>query len=405
MNLNDAKKRIQAYLCSNKTWPLLVDVQTKSDKSEIIDYFKVGENTFPDIESFCNDDGDLKVDELYAAVSANVGNTFITNVTGFLKLHGELATKRALKTLATSGISGHVVVLTYQCKNYLKFSDPRIVESGRVVIVDGASDTTPGICLVNPSISAAFVGCYSGLQKIGAIVENCPQNTAYISTMALKDSFPESIYHISQLNNGYDILVRNDPRTKSVPNSFGTPEQWNYALQKMGQNGNWSQLIEGEFGSELNLCHAIASYQKYDDNKKWLYFIALSISGANVEVHGGASLEEVAVPIIEITRKQTNIEAFILDSSRVITLAAKEHAALRIYVGVKSNSIGIMLNGQYYDALATSEPYIYSVDLADYTRKGTYTFEILNGNDILASGQKFEIKKMGMSENAGLFDF
>lgn len=82
MNLNDAKKRIQAYLCSNKTWPLLVDVQTKSDKSEIIDYFKVGENTFPDIESFCNDDGDLKVDELYAAVSANVGNTFITNVTG-----------------------------------------------------------------------------------------------------------------------------------------------------------------------------------------------------------------------------------------------------------------------------------------------------------------------------------
>ena len=280
MNLSDAKKRIQAYLCSNKTWPLLVDVQTKSDKSEIIDYFKVGENTFPDIESFCNDDGDLKVDELYAAVSANVGNTFITNVTGFLKLHGELATKRALKTLATSGISGHVVVLTYQCKNYLKFSDPRIVESGRVVIVDGASDTTPGICLVNPSISAAFAGCYSGLQKIGAIVENCPQNTAYISTMALKDSFPESIYHISQLNNGYDILVRNDPRTKSVPNSFGTPEQWNYALQKMGQNGNWSQLIEGEFGSELNLCHAIASYQKYDDNKKWLYFIALSISGA-----------------------------------------------------------------------------------------------------------------------------
>lgn len=47
MNLNDAKKRIQAYLCSNKTWPLLVDVQTKSDKSEIIDYFKVGEKHFP----------------------------------------------------------------------------------------------------------------------------------------------------------------------------------------------------------------------------------------------------------------------------------------------------------------------------------------------------------------------
>lgn len=120
---------------------------------------------------------------------------------------------------------------------------------------------------------------------------------------------------------------------------------------------------------EENGFWVLANYDRFKGGRK-----------ANVEVHGGASLEEVAVPIIEITRKQTNIEAFILDSSRVITLAAKEHAALRIYVGVKSNSIGIMLNGQYYDALATSEPYIYSVDLADYTRKGTYTFEILNGN-------------------------
>ena len=126
---------------------------------------------------------------------------------------------------------------------------------------------------------------------------------------------------------------------------------------------------------------------------------------ANVEVHGGASLEEVAVPVIEITRKQTNIEAFILDSSKVITLSAKEHAVLQIYVGVKSNNIAINLDGKYFDAVATSEPYIYSVDLNYYTKKGFYTFEILYGNDTIASEQKFEIKKMGMSENTNLFDF
>ena len=114
MNLNDAKKRIQSYLSSNKTWPLLVDVQTKADKAEIIDYFKIGENTFPDIESFCNDDGDLKVDELYASVAANVGNTFVTNFTGFLKLRGESSTKSALKTLVTTVITGHVVLITYR---------------------------------------------------------------------------------------------------------------------------------------------------------------------------------------------------------------------------------------------------------------------------------------------------
>lgn len=64
-----------------------------------------------------------------------------------------------------------------------------------------------------------------------------------------------------------------------------------------------------------------------------------------------------------------------------------------------------MLNGQYYDAAPTSEPYIYTIDLVNYTKKGIYAFEILNGTDVLASGQKFEIRKMGMSENTGLFDF
>ena len=763
MNLDDAKKRIQTYLNSNKTWPLLVDVQTKADRLDMIDYFKVGENAFPDIESLCNDDGGLKVDELYAAVATNSGNTFITNFTGFLKLEGESTTKSALKTLITTSITGHVVLVTYQCKNYLRFSDPRISESGRVVIVDGVPDTTPSLCFVNPSIASAFTDCYSGLQEVGSIVENCPRNIAYISTMALKSNFPESIYHISQLNNGYDILVENDPRTSTVPSSFGMPEQWNYALQRMGQDGSWSLLIEDEFGSETNLCGALSSYPKFDSNKKWLFFIALSICGAknneylqmvvksisteqdlirtivrliltvdktnesfdslyrqrkailedlkdylseitdyckvlatkgedaiyyltdltilekerviawlsaygknydaskliailkkvypdlasylakfrfrnalldsyfdaykyqkltnqiwpsfetvvdeqatkmdfvdalkprstivekldvskskafffdalgveylgfiqgkcgeyglsvnvscgrcelpsitsqnkefvatikgkgcsvsdikdldeikhhgednfdyekektpiylireleiidellkkiqasilsgtydkaiiisdhgasrlavlheteniwsmattgehsgrccpvseinskpdaaieengfwvlanydrfkggrkaNVEVHGGASLEEVAVPVIEITRKQTNIEAFILESSKVITLRAKEHAIPQIYVGVKSNNIVIKLNGKYFDAVSTSEPYIYSVDLPDYTKKGFYAFEILLGNETIASGQKFEIKKMGMSENTNLFDF
>ena len=197
MNLDDAKKRIEAYLNSDKTWPLLVDVQSKQDRSYIIEHFKVGDNKFIDIESFCNEDGDLKIDELYAAVAENIGNTFITNFTGFLKLHGESTVKIALKTLVTTSISGHVVMFTYQCKNYLKFSDPRISESGRLVIIDGTPDTTPNIYFLNPSLVNAFPGFYSGLQKIGYVVENCTRNIAYVATTVLKDSFPESITFIS----------------------------------------------------------------------------------------------------------------------------------------------------------------------------------------------------------------
>lgn len=756
MNLNEAKTRIQNYLKSTKTWPLIVDVQNKQDLSDVVDFFKIGINQFPSIEKFCNQDGILKLDELYAAVSGNSGNTFYSGVTGFLKLLGEKETKNALRTIVTTNISGHVVIFTYQCKNYLKFSDPRISESGRLLIVDGSPDNIAEICFISPALLEVFPGAYQGVQKIGYVIENCTYDSAYIATSIDKSIFSESVYHITQLDNGYDILRDKDPRTSIIPQSFGSSTQWNYVLQHMGSKGNWSSVIIEHFGSESNLSHAISAYSMFDQQKRWLYYIALSICGvkdneylqlsvnnasdsnefvksvfrtiltvdrtapmfnklykqrkellrsfknalpevidyckvlsvkgedaiyyltdlsqpekeriiawldmygehyyseqladilsivypdlarylsgfryknklldsyfetykyqkvvnrilpsfetivdeqstkldfvtalkprasivdkldvksskvfffdalgveylgfiqekcneyglsaniscarcelpsitecnkefvgtltskgcnisdikeldeikhhgedsfdyekekmpiylireleiidellnkirsgvlsgqyakaiiisdhgasrlavlhdteniwsmatsgehsgrccriseidskpdfaieesdfwvlanydrfkggrkANVEVHGGASIEEVAVPIIEITQKQSNIEAFIVDDSKIVTLGAKEYAVIRIYANIKSNNISIRLDNRYFDAITSGDPYIYIVDLPDYTRKGKYTFDIVNGNDVIAIGQQFEIKKKGMSE-------
>lgn len=756
MNLNDAKGKIQKYLQSEKSWPLIVDIQSKGEIADIIDYFRIGGNVFVGAEAFCNKDETLKLEELYKYVSSNNQDLFVTELTGFLKILGESVTKKALKTLATTVVSGHVIIITYQCRNYLKFSDPRIYESGRIVIVDGLTDTIPDLYFVNPSLSDAFPGAYQGAQKIGYIVEHCDYGSAYISTSIHRSYFSESIYHISQLDNGYDILCDKDSRTRLVPKSFGTAKQWNYVIQKMGNKGNWNSVIEEQFGSELNLSNALTSYSLFSEEKKWLYFIALCICGvsdndylqialnasanyndlikqifrsilsidnadakydelyaqrkavlqglkdvlpeivdyckvvsvkgeksvyyltdtslpekektiawlatygknyssaelvnildtvypdlaryltkyrfknelmdsyfelykyqkvtnqilpsfeaivdeqstkmdfvvelkprpvviekidasksrafffdalgveylgfiqekcneyglstniscarcelpsltsfnkefvetlnekgcavsdikdldeikhhgedsfdyekektpiylireleiidellnkvragilsgqyekaiilsdhgasrlavlhetesiwsmatpgvhsgrccqiseidtkpdsaieengfwvlanydrfkgsrkANVEVHGGASLEEVAVPIIEITQKKADIEAFIVESSKSILLGAKEYASISIYVGIKSNNISIKINGAFYDAEATEDDYIYHVELPDYTRKGVYEFSIHNGSDELASGQRFEIKKKGMSE-------
>ena len=142
-----------------------------------------------------------------------------------------------------------------------------------------------------------------------------------------------------------------------------------------------------DFAIEESDFWVLANYDRFKGGRK-----------ANVEVHGGASLEEVAVPIIEITQKQSNIEAFIVDDSKIVTLGAKEYAVIRIYANIKSNNISIRLDNRYFDAITSGDPYIYIVDLPDYTRKGKYTFDIVNGNDVIAIGQQFEIKKKGMSE-------
>ena len=147
-----------------------------------------------------------------------------------------------------------------------------------------------------------------------------------------------------------------------------------------------------DFAIEEEGFWVLANYDRFRGGRK-----------ANCEVHGGASLEEVAVPIIEITQKQNNIEAFIVDSSKVLKLGAKEHAVIKIYVGIKSQNITIKLDGEYYDAEPTTEAYIYKVDLPNHTKKGKYSCDILNGSDTIALQQPFSIEKKGFSENS-LFD-
>lgn len=147
-----------------------------------------------------------------------------------------------------------------------------------------------------------------------------------------------------------------------------------------------------DFAIEADGFWVLANYDRFKGSRK-----------ANVEVHGGATLEEVTVPIIEITRKSEHVEAFITEGSKSIVLAAKEYPIIKLFVGIKSNNISVCLNGNYYDAEVTTENYIYKVELPDCTKKGSYTFDILNGTDVLSSQNTFEVKKRGMSE-VSLFD-
>ena len=55
----------------------------------------------------------------------------------YLKLDGESVLKNTLRSIVSKSIEGHVIVVTYQCRNYLKFTDSRFSERGQIIIVDG----------------------------------------------------------------------------------------------------------------------------------------------------------------------------------------------------------------------------------------------------------------------------
>lgn len=58
---------------------------------------------------------------------------------------------------------------------------------------------------------------------------------------------------------------------------------------------------------------------------------------ANVEVHGGATLEEVVVPIIEITKFAEDIEVSIIE--KVITVSFRKKAAIRLFSKTKLQNV------------------------------------------------------------------
>lgn len=110
-------------------------------------------------------DGTIKFEELLNRIENNTNNSFLTHISGFLKLYGDNEIKSQLKTILSKSINGHVVIVTYQCRNYIRFSDSRFNERGQILTVDGDFDEISDICLISPDLATAFKGSYSGFER------------------------------------------------------------------------------------------------------------------------------------------------------------------------------------------------------------------------------------------------
>lgn len=278
MTLDAIKKRVENFLASEKRWPIIVDFSNREDLKEFIYHFSVGTNTILSAGTFCGKDGTMKFEELSNYIENNSGNVFLVQFSGFLKLYGESILRNQFKSIISKSIAGHVIVVTYQCRNYLKFSDSRFAERGQILIQDGEFDSLANVCLITPDLMQAFPSAFDGFNKLGEALEKSKEKTVYIATDVKKDMFSKSIINVSQLNNGYDILCTKDVRIKNVPESFGAPNQWNGLLKQMG-NSDFSVVVDMEFNSLGGLIQCAKQYPVFNAEKKWLYYIALSVIG------------------------------------------------------------------------------------------------------------------------------
>ncbi len=102
---------------------------------------------------------------------------------------------------------------------------------------------------------------------------------------------------------------------------------------------------------------------------------------ANVEVHGGASLEEVIVPIIELELKEDNIIVELIDDT--ITVDYREGAEVKLFFNYPVSNVLIMFKEKSYMATQYIDKHHFFVKLPDVKRAGDYEIDVYVGDNYI----------------------
>ena len=128
----------------------------------------------------------------------------------------------------------------------------------------------------------------------------------------------------------------------------------------------------------------LANYDRFKGGRK-----------ASVEVHGGASLEEVLVPVIELSLRDASIEITCL--TKVAYASYEETPEIELFSTSHLANVTVRLNGRVYEARKVDENR-HIVRFDGVTKAGTYTCEVYEKDDRIGVAE-FEVQKRSATTN------
>ena len=124
------------------------------------------------------------------------------------------------------------------------------------------------------------------------------------------------------------------------------------------------------FSTEENGFIILANYGRFRGSR-----------AANVEVHGGASLEEVVVPVIELTLADPSIQIALADKNIVSDF--KEGASILLYVNKPTKqAISLQVEGERYFGEMVDDNH-YRIHVANMKRAKTYSADAYIGESLI----------------------
>lgn len=134
------------------------------------------------------------------------------------------------------------------------------------------------------------------------------------------------------------------------------------------------------FAAFENGYSVLANYDRFKGGRK-----------ANVEVHGGASLEEVLVPIIVLSKRPD--ELYITFTNSLVEIKPKEVAKITVFSNVPLKKPTLHVNGKIYDGVLAGDSHHFDFFMPDMKRSKNYVADVYDGGVKLASDLPFRVQK------------
>lgn len=165
-------------------------------------------------------------------------------------------------------------------------------------------------------------------------------------------------------------------------------QQYNFDVNSKGTHGGRcceynKEIRQVKYATEESGYYVLASYDRFKGGR-----------AASVETHGGATLEEVVIPIIELTMKSSQIYIKLIETEVVTSYKKKAELVFISSCVLKNVSVKI---DEYFYTCAKNEGLKYYVPIANIKKSGRYVAEIYESNNFIAK-LDFRVRKESSAE-------
>lgn len=136
--------------------------------------------------------------------------------------------------------------------------------------------------------------------------------------------------------------------------------------------------VKSEYVTQENGFWVLANYDRFKGGRK-----------ASVEVHGGATLEEVVVPLIEVELLDKKIT--VKNTTQTTTTSFKKNAEIILFSTSPLKNVSIRVLGRQYAAEAIGNQK-HKIVMGDIKKAGKYTADVFEGDNLIGQVE-FEVQR------------